>query len=144
MLIPISLISFIHPCKILYMRSLGEVSQEEYIRFLVEISVENGRECSQEFSIQNLDISLLRIFRVFSILLSREKQKSSLLRIFDNSQKSFRMKNSSILLCDFMSILSRDTYLIFLTKKSEIIMIYLFRDLSIISPENFSINLNFK
>ena len=59
------LISF--PCKILYMRSLGEVSQEEYIRFLVEISVENGRECSQEFSIQNLDISLLRIFREFSI-----------------------------------------------------------------------------
>jgi len=49
------------------MRSLGEVSQEEYIRFLVEISVENGRERSQEFSIQNLDIPLLRIFREFSI-----------------------------------------------------------------------------
>jgi hypothetical protein len=50
------------------MRSLGEVSQEEYIRFLIEISVENVRECSQEFPTkQNLDISLLRIFREFSI-----------------------------------------------------------------------------
>jgi hypothetical protein len=99
------------------MRSLGEVSQEEYIRFLVEISVENVRECSQEFPLQNLDISLLRIFREFSIYFSHEKTKSSLMRIFDNSQKSFRMKNSSFLLRDFMSILSRDTHLIFLTKK---------------------------
>ena len=105
------------PCKILYMRSLGKVSQEEYIHFLVEISVENGRESSQEFSIQNLDISLLRIFREFSIQFSHEKPKSSLMRIFNNSQKSFRMKNSSFLLRDFMSILSRDTHLIFLTKK---------------------------
>jgi hypothetical protein len=34
------------------MRSLREVSQEEYIRILVEISVENVREYSQEFSLK--------------------------------------------------------------------------------------------